>query len=43
VLVCKTDRRPTPAAGALLGLGLGDVAVLRGGIDGWRRLSLALE
>ena len=43
VVVCKTDRRSAKAATELLAAGLGDVAVLRGGTDGWRRLGLALE
>jgi rhodanese-related sulfurtransferase len=43
VLVCKTDRRSARAAAALLGAGLRDVAVLRGGTDGWHRQGLLLE
>src|SRR5215212_10617974 len=35
VLVCKTDRRSAKAASALLAAGAQDVAVLRGGTDGW--------
>jgi rhodanese-related sulfurtransferase len=37
VLVCKTDRRSARAATELLAAGLRDVAVLRGGTDGWHR------
>jgi rhodanese-related sulfurtransferase len=43
VLVCKTDRRSAQAATELLAAGLRDVAVLRGGTDGWHRQGLALE
>ena len=43
VLVCKTDRRSARAANELLAAGLGDVAVLRGGADGWHARGLALE
>ena len=43
VLVCKTDRRSARAAAELLAAGLGDVAVLRGGTDGWHARGLALE
>jgi rhodanese-related sulfurtransferase len=43
VLVCKTDRRSARAATELLAAGLRDVAVLRGGTDGWHRQGLALE
>ena len=43
VLVCKTDRRSARAAAALLNAGLRDVAVLRGGTDGWHQQGLALE
>jgi rhodanese-related sulfurtransferase len=43
VLVCKTDRRSARAAAALLDAGLRDVAVLRGGTDGWHRQGLSLE
>jgi rhodanese-related sulfurtransferase len=43
VLVCKTDRRSAQAATKLLAAGLRDVAVLRGGTDGWHRQGLALE
>ena len=42
VLVCKTDRRSAQAAAVLLSAGLTDVAVLRGGTDGWHRQGLAL-
>jgi rhodanese-related sulfurtransferase len=42
-VVCKTDRRSAKAATALIAAGLGDVAVLRGGTDGWHREGLALE
>ena len=43
VLVCKTDRRSARAATELLAAGLRDVAVLRGGTDGWHARGLALE
>jgi rhodanese-related sulfurtransferase len=43
VVVCKTDRRSARAAAALLDAGLRDVAVLRGGTDGWHQQGLALE
>jgi rhodanese-related sulfurtransferase len=43
VLVCKTDRRSARAAAALLDAGLRDVAVLRGGTDGWHQQGLLLE
>jgi uncharacterized membrane protein YdjX (TVP38/TMEM64 family)/rhodanese-related sulfurtransferase len=43
VLVCKTDRRSACAATELLAAGLEDVAVLRGGVDGWHRHGLTLE
>lgn len=43
VLVCKTDRRSARAATELLAAGLQDVAVLRGGTDGWHQQGLALE
>jgi len=43
IVVCKTDRRSARAAAELLACGLGDVAVLRGGTDGWHQRGLALE
>jgi rhodanese-related sulfurtransferase len=43
VVVCKTDRRSTRAAAELSAAGLEDVAVLRGGTDGWHQRGLALE
>ena len=43
VVVCKTDRRSAHAAADLLAAGLKDVAVLRGGTDGWHQRGLALE
>jgi rhodanese-related sulfurtransferase len=43
VLVCKTDRRSAHAATKLLAAGLEDIAVLRGGTDGWHRHGLTLE
>lgn len=43
VLVCKTDRRSAAAAATLLASGLRDVAVLRGGTDGWHRQGLPLD
>ena len=36
VLVCLTDKRSAQAAAELAGAGLRDVAVLRGGMRGWR-------
>ena len=43
VLVCQTDRRSARAAAVLIAAGLRDVAVLRGGTDGWHRQDLPLE
>ena len=43
VVVCKTDRRSAHAAADLLTAGLKDVAVLRGGTDGWHQRGLGLE
>jgi rhodanese-related sulfurtransferase len=43
VLVCKTDKRSARAAETLLAAGLRDVAVLRGGTDGWHQRGLPLE
>jgi rhodanese-related sulfurtransferase len=43
VLVCKTDRRSAKAAETLLASGLKNVAILRGGTDGWHRLGLPLD
>ena len=43
VIVCKTDRRSARAATELLAAGLHDVAVLRGGTDGWHQQGRALE
>lgn len=43
VMVCKTDRRSARAATELVAIGFRDVAVLRGGTDGWHRQGLALE
>jgi rhodanese-related sulfurtransferase len=43
VLVCKTDRRSARAAAELLAAGVSNVAVLRGGTDGWHARGLALE
>jgi rhodanese-related sulfurtransferase len=37
VLVCRTDRRSAQAAAALAARGARDVAVLRGGMEEWRR------
>jgi rhodanese-related sulfurtransferase len=42
VLVCKTDRRSARAAETLLTAGVKDVAVLRGGTDGWHQQGLPL-
>jgi rhodanese-related sulfurtransferase len=36
VLVCLTDKRSSEAAAELTGAGIGDVAVLRGGMRRWR-------
>ena len=43
VLVCKTDRRSARAAELLMGAGIPDIAILRGGTDGWHQQGLALE
>jgi rhodanese-related sulfurtransferase len=43
VVVCKTDRRSARAAAEQLAAGVEDVAVLRGGTDGWHQRGLALE
>lgn len=43
VVVCKTDRRSVRAATEMLAAGLNEVAVLRGGTDGWHQRGLALE
>jgi rhodanese-related sulfurtransferase len=43
VLVCKTDRRSAKAAETLRAAGLRDVAVLRGGTDGWHQRGLPLD
>ena len=43
VVVCKTDRRSARAAAELVAAGLRDVAVLRGGTDGWRQQGFGLE
>jgi rhodanese-related sulfurtransferase len=43
VLVCKTDRRSAKAAETLLAAGLRDVAILRGGTDGWHQRGLPLD
>jgi uncharacterized membrane protein YdjX (TVP38/TMEM64 family)/rhodanese-related sulfurtransferase len=43
VVVCKTDRRSARAAEQLLAAGFKDVAVLKGGTDGWHQRGLALE
>ena len=43
VVVCKTDRRSARAATDLLAAGLQNVAVLRGGTDGWHQRGLALD
>lgn len=40
VLVCHTDRRSGAAAQHLRGLGLTDVAVLRGGMTAWTQAGL---
>jgi rhodanese-related sulfurtransferase len=40
VLVCKTDRRSSAAAGQLRAAGAADVTVLRGGMERWRALGL---
>jgi rhodanese-related sulfurtransferase len=43
VLVCKTDRRSAKAAEMLHAAGLGNVAILCGGTDGWYHQALPLE
>ena len=43
VVVCKTDRRSERAAAELVAAGLPDVAVLRGGTDGWHQQGFELE
>jgi rhodanese-related sulfurtransferase len=43
VVVCKTDRRSAQGAAALRVAGIRDVAVLRGGTDGWYGQGLPLE
>jgi uncharacterized membrane protein YdjX (TVP38/TMEM64 family)/rhodanese-related sulfurtransferase len=43
IVVCKTDRRSARAAAELLAHGVDDIAVLRGGTDGWHQRGLALE
>jgi rhodanese-related sulfurtransferase len=43
ILVCKTDRRSAKAAEILLTAGLREVAVLRGGTDGWHARGLPLD
>ncbi|HUB49589.1 MAG TPA: rhodanese-like domain-containing protein [Acetobacteraceae bacterium] len=43
VVVCKTDRRSARAAAELVAAGLQNVAVLRGGTDGWHQQGLGLE
>ena len=43
VVVCKTDRRSARAATELSAVGIKDVAVLRGGTDGWHQRGLTLE
>ena len=43
VVVCKTDRRSARAVAELSAAGLKNVAVLRGGTDGWHQRGLALE
>ena len=43
VVICKSDRRSARAAAELLASGFKDVAVLRGGTDGWHQRGLTLE
>jgi uncharacterized membrane protein YdjX (TVP38/TMEM64 family) len=43
VLVCKTDKRSAKAAEMLRSAGLGDVQVLRGGMEQWQREAAAAE
>lgn len=43
VLVCRTDRRSAKAAAILRGAGIGDVRVLRGGMEAWNRRGLPVE
>ena len=40
VTVCRTDRRSATAAGRLRAAGAAEVAVLKGGMEEWRRLGL---
>jgi rhodanese-related sulfurtransferase len=40
VCVCLTDKRSSSAAAQLAAAGLGDVAVLRGGMKAWREAGL---
>ena len=39
VLVCLTDKRSSQAAADLAAAGIGDIAVLRGGMKAWRETS----
>jgi rhodanese-related sulfurtransferase len=43
ILVCRTDRRSARAAEILRGVGIADVAVLRGGMEQWNRAGLPIE
>ena len=43
VVVCKTDRRSSLAAGQLRDAGMADVSVLRGGTEEWRKLGLPVS
>ena len=43
VVVCRTDRRSAAAAGQLRAAGAGEVAVLHGGMEAWRKLGLPVE
>src|SRR4029077_16807367 len=43
IVVCKTDRRSARAATELLAAGLRNVAVLRGGTDGWHQRGFGLD
>ena len=41
VIVCRTDKRSAKAAAILRGQGVGDIKVLRGGMEAWARAAAA--
>lgn len=43
IVVCKTDKHSASAASALSEAGFGDVSVLRGGMEQWKRDGLPIE